>query len=95
MIINNICIRISISPQSRKENKEHLDQMDGVDGLLSIMGVDWKSGLLPQQVVEMRSKFGMNQFPETPMTPFYILVFEALSDLTLLVLLAAATGIHF
>ena len=38
----------------------------------------------------MRKQYGDNTFPETPMSSFPSLLFDALSDTTLLILLAAA-----
>jgi Ca2+-transporting ATPase len=77
--------------QARSENRKNLDDLGGIDGLLAIIGIDIHKGLTHPQVDHMRKTFGTNQFPETPMDGYLTLLLEALSDGTLLILIAAAT----
>lgn len=76
--------------QQRAENRKALDDIGGVDGLVKIAGVDIHKGLTKAQVLAMREKFGPNIFPEAPLDSFLSLLLEALSDTTLLILIAAA-----
>jgi len=77
--------------QETLENVKKLNAVGGYKGLCKLVGVDPKIGLTHEQVVTLRAKFGENKFPESPLTPFYILLKEALSDHTLLLLLFSAT----
>jgi calcium-translocating P-type ATPase len=58
---------------------------------MKLLNVHPKQGLSAEQVETQRARFGVNKFPETPITPFYELLIDALSDHTLLLLLLAAT----
>jgi len=77
--------------QARRENMKCLEDIGGPRGLIKLIDVDPKRGLSAEQVLQQRAKFGINKFPETPISPFYELLINALSDHTLLLLLAAAT----
>mmetsp|Transcript_4081 Transcript_4081/g.6104 ORF Transcript_4081/g.6104 Transcript_4081/m.6104 type:complete len:1097 (-) Transcript_4081:178-3468(-) len=77
--------------QAKDENKKKLMSINGVEGLSKLIGVSIQTGLTDAQVVTLRGKFGINQFPESPMESFLSLLFKALTDTTLLILIAAAT----
>lgn len=77
-------------PQAREENRKKLDELGGTSFLLSNLGSSVERGMSVDQVNRNRKYFGTNAFPESPMTPFYVLVYEALCDTTLLILIAAA-----
>ncbi len=77
--------------QSAEGNKERLKAMGGVESLAKSLGLKFETGLTHAQVIELRNKFGNNNFPESPMKTFLELFIEALSDSTLLILTAAAT----
>ncbi len=49
------------------------------------------TGLTESQVLALRQRFGDNSFPESPMDSYLSLLFGALTDTTLLILIAAAT----
>ena len=76
--------------QARQENKIALDEIGGVDGLAGMLGVNLETGLTTDQVLDMRDNFGYNKFPESPMDGYIDLLIIALSDTTLLILIAAA-----
>ena len=76
--------------QARDENKKNLDGIGGVQGLAKSIDLNISTGLSMAQVQTLRAQFGVNAFPESPMKGFLTLLLEALSDSTLLVLLAAA-----
>ena len=77
--------------QAKEENKSNLDAIGGQEGLSKMIGVDMQTGLTNEQVLALRSKFGENKFPESPMESYLELLLGALSDTTLLILIAAAT----
>ena len=71
-------------------NRENLAQLGGVDGLFQMLAVTPDRGLDDDQVLRMRDDFGANVFPASPFTSYLELLMGALSDTTLLILLAAA-----
>lgn len=77
--------------QARDENKQHLEELGGIDRLAELIGVNVVTGLTDAQVLALRERFGDNSFPESPMDSFLTLLFGALTDTTLLILIAAAT----
>eukprot|EP01035_Chromulina_nebulosa_P017353 gene17353-22900_t len=77
--------------QAEAENKTHLDQLGGVEGLARSLHVNISTGLTSEQVIVLRSKYGTNQFPVSPLDSYLSLLIGALSDTTLLILIAAAT----
>jgi len=77
--------------QSVVENYNNLVKLGGQLQLCAMLGVDVTKGLSKQQVLNMREKFGRNEFPESPMDSYLKLLIGALSDTTLLILLGAAT----
>jgi Ca2+-transporting ATPase len=77
--------------QAREENKANLISLGGVQGLAKLIGVDLQAGLSEKQVLLQRENFGRNEFPESPMDSYLSLLFNALTDSTLLILIAAAT----
>jgi magnesium-transporting ATPase (P-type) len=76
--------------QARSENRARLIEIGGLDLLCKALGVSLDRGLSATQVETMRIQFGDNTFPDSPMSNFSALLFDAFSDATLLVLLAAA-----
>jgi magnesium-transporting ATPase (P-type) len=74
-----------------QQNKTNLTNLGGVEGLAKLIGVNLQTGLTENQVLLLREKFGTNEFPESPMDSFFVLLFHALTDTTLLILIAAAT----
>jgi magnesium-transporting ATPase (P-type) len=77
--------------QSRKENKENLEKFGGVYALVKSIGVNLETGLTASQVLSNRLKFGDNSMPKSPSKNYFILLFYALCDTTLLILIAAAS----
>ncbi len=77
--------------QAREENIENLKSLGGVEGLAKLIGVNLETGLTEEQVLLLRKNFGNNQFPESPMDSFFSLLFDALTETTLLILISAAT----
>jgi Ca2+-transporting ATPase len=77
--------------QAKDENRQHLDELGGIDRLAELIGVNVNTGLTESQVLALRQRFGDNSFPESPMDSYLSLLFAALTDTTLLILIAAAT----
>ena len=77
--------------QARSDNKANLLELGGVEGLAKALDVRFETGLTVDQVRMMRSRFGENIFPESPMDSYLTLLLGALSDTTLLSLIAAAS----
>lgn len=77
--------------QARNENRASLDELGGINKLAELIGVNLETGLRTEQVAALREKFGNNAFPESPMESYLALLFGALTDTTLLILIAAAT----
>jgi Ca2+-transporting ATPase len=76
--------------QGREENRANLEQLGGSEKLCAMIGVNVITGLTHAQVTSQRAKFGDNTFPESPMSSYLELLIGALSDTTLLILIAAA-----
>lgn len=76
--------------QSRQENHAALEALGGQRKLLELINVDPNTGLNQAQVLKQRELFGDNCFPESPMDSYLELLIGALSDTTLLILIAAA-----
>jgi Ca2+-transporting ATPase len=72
------------------ENKGNLEKLGGIEGLASKLRVDLAKGLSSTQVLELRAELGANVFPTSPFSSYLELFIGALSDTTLLILLAAA-----
>jgi magnesium-transporting ATPase (P-type) len=76
--------------QQRNENKQNLEHLGGIEFLAQKLNCNFDTGLSTEQVLMSREIFGNNEFPESPMTGFFELLFGAFCDPVLLVLLAAA-----
>jgi Ca2+-transporting ATPase len=76
--------------QGKQENLAALQALGGQDKLISLIGVDPATGLTKEQILQQREKYGNNSFPESPMDSYFELLLGALSDTTLLILIAAA-----
>lgn len=94
--VNQTLIDSMNVPQGKDENRAALDSLKGksgltgVDLLVSMIGVDPVNGLTTSQVEAHRTKFGSNTMPASPKTSYLMLLIKALSDTTLLILIAAA-----
>lgn len=80
--------------QAPVDNRDHLAALGGIEGLAQKLGVNLETGLSTEQVLAMRKKFGTNEFPASPMKGYFELLFEALNDTTLIILIVAA-GVSF
>lgn len=76
--------------QSSVQNRYELDAMGGIPGLVAKIGVVPKRGLSESQVADSRERFGQNSFVLSPHTSFVALLWNALCDETLIILIIAA-----
>lgn len=77
--------------QAREENRSNLDAIGGVQGLVSVISVNPSTGWSHEEVLQMRTQFGTNTFPESPMESYLSLLIGALSDGILIVLMIASS----
>lgn len=90
--------------QDREQNKQNLDRIGGLDRLVFLINNQLRNsstdenhtsfietGLSAEQVLKSREIFGSNKFPANAMDSFLKLLYDALTDCTLLILIAAAT----
>ncbi|KAJ5078877.1 cation transporting atpase [Anaeramoeba ignava] len=74
--------------------KKRLEDQEGIEGVMKKVCVDPKVGLRLSETQSgfktRREKYGKNQFPEQPTKSFFTLVFEALQDSTLIILMISA-----
>eukprot|EP00948_MAST-09A_sp_MAST-9A-sp1_P002901 g2901.t1 len=88
-------------PQERLKNLEYLTtEIGGIENLLVKLKVDGRRGLRnnkhdPEQTLEVEIEarqrvYGPNILPDRPMKPYLLLVWDALCDTTLIILIVAA-----
>ena len=70
--------------------REAMTKIGGLEVLASKLDVNIQTGLRAADVETMRERYGQNVFPASPMDSYLTLWLGAMSDATLLVLLAAA-----
>jgi Ca2+-transporting ATPase len=75
--------------QDKDGNKERLMTFGGTEELAKKLGVNIGTGLTKAQVEELHGHFGLNKFPESPMTTFLELFLGTFEDPVLLVLIGA------
>lgn len=75
---------------SLAQNKENLEALGGVDNLARMLNTNLETGLTIFQVDRYRSKYGENTFPEKPLDSYLGLLFDALGDPVLRILMVAA-----
>jgi len=74
-----------------RENKGRLEELGGVREIALGLGVDLNIGVDSANIPALREKYGDNTFPESPTASFVEILMDALSDTTLLILVAAAS----
>src|SRR3546814_728055 len=77
-------------PQDLENNFKALESLGGVQTVLQKLDVDPEYGLSPGKVTGMSKQYGPNFIPDAPMKSIFELFKEALSDLTLIILMIAA-----
>merc|ERR1712110_1345319 len=80
-------MQVQLKPQ---EQDEYLNKHGGFEGLAKKLGTNFTSGLKSsdtQDLNDRRAQFGRNEIPPKPPKPFYVLMWEALQDTTLIILI--------
>ena len=67
-----------------------LQMLGGASAVLRLVGVDAATGLSEASVVDHRARFGANTYPSVPARSFLSFVWDALHDVTLIILIVAA-----
>jgi Ca2+-transporting ATPase len=73
---------------------EALEVLGGVKAVIAALDVEPSKGLPTSGVDARRERFGANRFPEVPPRSFWSFVWDAMQDMTLVVL-ALAAGVSF
>lgn len=83
-------VKIQLKPE---EQKEALDKVGGLNELCTKLNTNTQRGLNSsdkKDLEERASKFGKNEIPPKPPKLFLMLMFEAVQDTTLIILIVAA-----
>ena len=75
------------------EVKEYLTKHGGVEGVLKKLKVDPLKGLSnnnKQDLLDRQEQYGVNSIPTKPPKSFFMLMFEALQDVTIIILIVCA-----
>ncbi|KAL8098298.1 calcium-transporting ATPase 4, plasma membrane-type-like [Apium graveolens] len=67
-----------------------LDPHGGIKGFASKLKVSLSDGVMSRNVPKRQEIYGYNRVAEKPMKPFWIFVWEALQDMTLIILMVCA-----
>lgn len=77
--------------QSRNENRLHfMERIGGIDGFSKSINLSLETGLTHTQILDLRSRFGTNELPKSPMESFFSIFIGSFNDFTLMVLIVAA-----
>ncbi|KAK4743338.1 hypothetical protein SAY87_001339 [Trapa incisa] len=74
----------------RRHDMKRLNIHGGVEGIASKLAVNLEEGISPSSISERQKIYGLNQFTEKPARSFLTFVWEALQDLTLIILMVCA-----
>ncbi|XP_047943835.1 putative calcium-transporting ATPase 11, plasma membrane-type [Salvia hispanica] len=79
-----------LSSLVRSHDLKRLDSHGGVDGISKKLSVSLENGLSPPDIPTRRSLFGENRFLEKPPRPLWMFVWDAMQDLTLIMLIVCS-----
>ncbi|XP_038876144.1 calcium-transporting ATPase 4, plasma membrane-type-like isoform X2 [Benincasa hispida] len=71
-------------------NTKSLEHYGGVGGLARELNVSLKDGIITSEIPSRQNIYGLNRYVEKPSRGFWMFVWEALHDLTLVILLVSA-----
>ncbi|CAN0863612.1 Calcium-transporting ATPase 4, plasma membrane-type [Linum grandiflorum] len=74
----------------RSHDKKALTSNGGVEGLSRLVSVSLTNGIVSSDVPVRQEIYGTNQYAEKPSRSFWMFVWEALHDLTLIILMVCA-----
>lgn len=75
---------------ARSHDSKRLEYHGGVVGLERKLSVSFENGVPSSEITRRQKLFGLNRFVEKPSRPFWMFVWDALQDLTLLILIVCA-----
>ncbi|KAG0481691.1 hypothetical protein HPP92_012549 [Vanilla planifolia] len=75
---------------AREHDSKRLKIHGGVDGISRKLSVKLEDGVKTSDLSIRRKVFGANQFPEKPARTFWMFIWDALQDLTLIILMICA-----
>ncbi|KAL1559571.1 putative calcium-transporting ATPase 11, plasma membrane-type [Salvia divinorum] len=79
-----------LSSLVRSHDLKRLDSHGGVDGISKKLSVSLENGLSPHDIPTRQKMFGENKFIEKPPRPLWMFVWDAMQDLTLIMLMVCA-----
>ncbi|XP_041989454.1 putative calcium-transporting ATPase 11, plasma membrane-type [Salvia splendens] len=79
-----------LSSLVRSHDLKRLDSHGGVDGISKKLSVSLENGLSPPDIPTRRTLFGENKFLEKPPRPLWMFVWDAMQDLTLIMLIVCS-----
>ncbi|XP_048442420.1 probable calcium-transporting ATPase 9, plasma membrane-type isoform X2 [Pyrus x bretschneideri] len=79
-----------IASFARSHDTKGLEGHGGVSGLAGEVSVSLKDGVVSSKIPIRQNIFGLNQYAEKPSKGFLMFLWEALQDLTLIILMVAA-----
>ncbi|XP_051144239.1 putative calcium-transporting ATPase 11, plasma membrane-type [Andrographis paniculata] len=74
----------------RSHDMQRLESHGGAEGLARKLSVSLENGLSQNEISKRQEIFGKNQFAVKPPRPFWMFVWDALQDLTLIILMVCA-----
>lgn len=79
-----------LSSIARKHDIKLLESHGGLEGLSRKLSVSLENGISASEISNRQKIYGVNKFLEKPARPFWMFVWDALQDLTLIILMICA-----
>ncbi|KAL3537603.1 hypothetical protein ACH5RR_000969 [Cinchona calisaya] len=79
-----------LSSVVRSHDIKRLEHHEGVEGLAKIISTSVQNGISSNEIQRRQKIFGVNQFVEKPARPFCMFIWDALQDMTLMILMVCA-----
>ncbi|CAK9311520.1 unnamed protein product [Citrullus colocynthis] len=80
----------ALASMVQTHNTKSLEHYGGVGGLARELNVSLKDGIVTSEIPSRQNIYGINRYVEKPSRGFWMFVWEALHDLTLIILLVSA-----
>lgn len=80
----------ALASMVQTHNTKSLEHYGGVGGLVRDLNVSLKDGIVTSEIPSRQNIYGINRYVEKPSRGFWMFVWEALHDLTLIILLVSA-----
>lgn len=79
---------------AREHNSKSLKVHGGIDGISRKLSVSLEDGIKTSDLSVRQNIFGANKFPEKPARRFWMFVWDALQDLTLIIMIGLCRCFH-